>query len=732
MQMRDSELTTSGMPAFFEKSYMFDRVYNARWKFTEGLTFDYNSTVNAIIDEPEGEINTEIKRDSVMTNLRRLGRTKFFRQDFVLNYKLPLDKLPLTDWVTADAKYTAGYNWQAGAIGIADTLGNLAQNRNQFTMAGQFNLQKLYDKSPFLKQLTATTKAKPTTKPSAKVDDPKTKRLRYRIGKVGSKKAKNATVREERKALKLKELKDDYARKHASDSLVTLAADSLFADTIYYTAILDKYWKKQTRYNKRQKRLEEKLAKHNEKLAAKAGKENKEIPISPGLNTVGKILLSVKRVNFNYNVNRSTNLPGYLPRPSYVGINEDMDFSSLRFVTGGQSRDMILNMAEKGWLSKSSVQSMPYQQLLDKKLSLTTTVEPTKGFQLTIEATRNNGANFSEIVRYDRENERFNYESAIRGGNYTISFITMRTAFDRVDSRKNSPVFDKFIQTRNDVKANLDARNPEGPYLLNSQDVILPSFLQAYTGRKSNNPTAFPQIPLPNWRLNYTGLSQLEMFKDIFSSVTLTHGYSSSYSTGNFTSSLLYDASFINLDINEANMLFGRRDPVTGVLVPILVMNQVTITEKFGPLIGINVKTKSDITARLDFNKQRSLTMNLNNAQLTEIKSNDITIDLGFRKKNFKIPFTETVLKNDLTFRFALTLRDNVTYQRKIEDEKQITTVTAGNLNLRINPTLAYMVSKQLTTTAYFDYSLNNPVISNSFRRTNTNFGIQLLYRLAP
>jgi cell surface protein SprA len=124
--------------------------------------------------------------------------------------------------------------------------------------------------------------------------------------------------------------------------------------------------------------------------------------------------------------------------------------------------------------------------------------------------------------------------------------------------------------------------------------------------------------------------------------------------------------------------------------------------------------------------------MNMNNAQLTEIKSSDVTIDLGFRKKNFKIPFTEIVLKNDLTFRFAFTLRDNTTYQRKIENEKQITTVTAGNLNLRINPTLAYMVTDKLTTTAYFDYSLNNPVISNSFRRTNTNFGIQLLYRLSP
>jgi cell surface protein SprA len=730
MQMRNAELTTAGMPAFFEKSYMFDRNYNARWKFTDGLTFDYNSAVNAIIDEPEGEINTEVKRDSVMNNLRKLGRTKFFKQDVVFNYKLPLEKIPFTDFISADAKYNAGYQWSAGAVGMADTLGNLARNTNQFTLAGQINMQKLYDKSPLLKQLTASGKTKPSSK-AAKTEDEKTKRLKFRLSKISEKKSKNAKKREEKKLLRLQALKNDYARKSAADSLISVPADSLFADSLFYADILGKYWKKQNKYLKRQNRLEEKLKKHAQKLTEKAAKEQNQ-PASPALNTIAKVLFSVKKINITYNSNRATNLPGYLPRPSYFGLNENLDMASLPFILGGQSRNMILDMAAKGLISKSSVQTMPYQQTLDKKINLTATVEPTKGFQLTIEASRANGAAFSEIIRYDPTAEQYNFESATRNGNYTISFITLRTAFDRVDAQKNSPVFDKFIAARGDVKAFLDAQNPEGPYLANSQDVILPAFLQAYTGKKQKSPSAFPQIPLPNWRLNYSGLSELEMFKNIFSSITLSHGYSASYSTGNFTSSLLYDADYINLDISEANMLYGRRDPVTGVLVPVLVMNQVSVTEKFSPLVGFNIKTKSDITARIDFNKQRSLTMNLNNAQLTEIKSSDITIDVGLRKKNFKIPFTETVLKNDLTFRFALTLRDNVTYQRRIENEKQLTTVTAGNMNLRINPTLAYMVTKQLTTTAYFDYSLNNPVISNSFRRTNTNFGIQLLYRLAP
>src|SRR3546814_21069232 len=69
-------------------------------------------------DLPEGDIDTDAKRDSIVTNLKSLGRMKDFDQMFTVNYTLPLDKFPVTDWLSAEYRYQASYNWRAGPINI--------------------------------------------------------------------------------------------------------------------------------------------------------------------------------------------------------------------------------------------------------------------------------------------------------------------------------------------------------------------------------------------------------------------------------------------------------------------------------------------------------------------------------------------------------------------------------------------------------------------------------------
>ncbi len=105
------------------KYFTLNRTYNLRWNFSKNLSFEYNSRANAIIDEPDGEIDTEEKKDSIKHNLKKFGRLKNFDQSVTLNYTLPLDKTPATDWLGADYRYQANYNWRAGPLNwIADSL----------------------------------------------------------------------------------------------------------------------------------------------------------------------------------------------------------------------------------------------------------------------------------------------------------------------------------------------------------------------------------------------------------------------------------------------------------------------------------------------------------------------------------------------------------------------------------------------------------------------------------
>ncbi len=106
----------------FVKYFTFNRDYNLRWNLSKGLSVEYTGTANAVIDEPLGDIDTQAKKDSVIHNLKKLGRMKNFNQSVTANYTLPLSKLPLTDWMGADYKFQATYAWKAGTYNKPDSL----------------------------------------------------------------------------------------------------------------------------------------------------------------------------------------------------------------------------------------------------------------------------------------------------------------------------------------------------------------------------------------------------------------------------------------------------------------------------------------------------------------------------------------------------------------------------------------------------------------------------------
>src|SRR5690606_37582698 len=73
---------------------------------------------------------------------------------------------------------------------------------------------------------------------------------------------------------------------------------------------------------------------------------------------------------------------------------------------------------------------------------------------------------------------------------------------------------------------------------------------------------------------------------------------------------------------------------------------------------------------RVEYRKERNVSLNLSNAQVAELNSNDVLVDFGFTKANIRLPFRTkgrtTVLNNDLTFRMGLTIRDTETIQRRL------------------------------------------------------------------
>ncbi|MCR9084318.1 MAG: cell surface protein SprA, partial [Cyclobacteriaceae bacterium] len=317
---------------------------------------------------------------------------------------------------------------------------------------------------------------------------------------------------------------------------------------------------------------------------------------------------------------------------------------------------------------------------------------------------------------------------------YSVTTIMLGTSFSRDDSQNNSPLFQDFENNRAIIKSRLDAQNGStGEYSINGQDVLVPAFLAAYRGQDAaeSNLNPFPKTPLPNWRIDYAGLSRLKGLSDIFTSINITHAYTSTYDASNFSNSLQYQQG-----LELFNRLQEQRLPNEvnddGFFIPIYVLNQVVLSERFAPLIGLDLMTKGRMNFAINYNKERTLGLNFSNSQVTERRSNDFGLNFSYTKAGTKIPFKiqgrETILKNDLTLRMDMKIVDTRQVQRKIEEGS---TVTNGNLNIQIRPTVSYVINQNLNLTFYFDRSINDPRVTTAFKRASTSFGGQLRFNLS-
>ena len=350
-------------------------------------------------------------------------------------------------------------------------------------------------------------------------------------------------------------------------------------------------------------------------------------------------------------------------------------------------------------------------------------------------------AQYQEIYRTDTLGEYQSFNPS-RTGSYSITFISIKTAFIN-DSRDDiSPLFEEFITNRQVVGQRLFQETGIN-YNDNHQDILIPSFLAAYSGTSAGDVqlTSFPSVPLPNWRVDYTGLGKLESMRKQFSSFTISHAYSSSFTVNNYTNSGLYllpEDLLLTNDIENTQPATMVND--AGEYVPQYVMQQVVISERFAPLLKISMRTRSRLNASIEYKTERNLALSLTNAQITELNSKDLVLSLGFTKSNLKMPFKiqgrVRTLKNDFDFRMDLTIKDSKIIQRKFNEgtngeESSVNTITNGNVNTQIRPNIGYALNNRLTLQVYYERSINEPRVTTSFRRTTSSFGVQVRFSLA-
>ncbi len=493
----------------------------------------------------------------------------------------------------------------------------------------------------------------------------------------------------------------------------TFGADIRF-DKFYKNIGLDKLLTKKS-----------KTSKTNAKAPAvkrrSSSKKNIGNQIGEGLYS---LLTSVKNARVNYSENNGTYLPGYLPKVGFLGRDNYSGAlaPTLGFVFGSQI-DIRQKAIENGWLLSRGVNDPYYNNTYSRthlnKLDATITVEPFRDFD--IEFIGNKTYTKSSSQQLDVVDNVLNTSAPVTDyGNFSISSNMIKTSF------KNTNVnFQKFKENRAIIAQRLAQNTGESiiGFGETSQQVMLPAFLAAYSGQNASNVSlnAFRDIPIPGWNVTYRGLMKFKWFKKRFRSFSISHNYNSLYSITSFTN---------NLDYDPQNP-YGETDIVGNYFNKTLFTN-VNLLEEFSPLIKVDMKLKNSVSFACRINKDRGLTLNFNNNTITQINGIEYIVGLGYRIKdlamNFRFGGEVTKVKGDLNIRADLSLRDDKTILRAIDDEND--QVTGGQRLLSLKLFADYSINKNLTASFYFDQSSSKYAISTTYPRQSISSGLSVRYIL--
>jgi cell surface protein SprA len=673
------------IPETYDKYFTMQRDYIMRWDFNRARTlkFDFVATNNSRIDEPAGRLDTKEKKDTVRKNFWNGGRNTIYNQTATFAYTLPTNKIPLLDWAKVDLKYEAGYRW-IGASRLAVNLGNILENSQRQEANMQLDFTRLYSKLRFFRAIEQPPMPKP---------DPATK----------------------------------VSRK--------IVINPLNADGTKKTV---------------------KQIKTEKKAAREARRNNPTLPYVGTVGRIfGKLLTSVKQANFSISDNSNTRLPGYTDSTRFFGQNWNSMAPGMDFVLGRQpDTNWLNNAARKGLITRDSLFNDMFRQTLDQRITFTAQLEPVKDLNITVNFSKNFNKSYTELFKDTTgSGNNFGHLSPYSSGGFDISYISFKTLFGKFDPNKVSATFKTFESYRLIMSQRLGQANPysrnqpvnaEGYYYgygKYATDVLIPAFIAAYTGQDPQSVSLVKQsnsnirtnpfrglLPRPNWKLDFTGLTRIKAVEKIFTNLTISHGYTGNLSMNSFTSALLYQ--------DQSRFGFPSfYDTTSKNFVPFFLIPNITITENFAPVAGIDMTFTNQLQAKIEYTKSRTLSLSLIDFQLSEVRSTELTIGAGFRKRGLKLlgglklpkwlnKSGGNKLDNEINFRFDLRIRDNVTANSRLDQENNF--ATGGSKEITITPSIDYFLNNRVNIKLFFDQRRVNPYISSSAPTTNTRAGVQV------
>jgi len=748
-QMRDlGDLGDNMIPPSFREDFFWNRTLAFQWNLTKNLNITFNSNTNARIESPYVQVNKQLNpddyamwKDSVLQSIRDLGKPMEYKQTFSATYTIPFRSIPALNFLNASLNFNSNYSWQRGAALQDSTieLGNtISNNRTIGLNNATANLLTLYNKIKFLEDANKRFTPKRTIGPAG-------------AGRSGARQPVTANNRNQQTA--------DDKKKKVYEGQVKLSMDSA-------TIVSHQLDNKRLRVTARTVKgklydLKYKVLDNNSIQIKNKDSVNLRLVISqlPPLEesswyrtaqVVARGLMMVRTVGFSYSQSTDMMVPYFRPEigdftgqgSTPIGNSPGWDFAF-----GLTGNDYIEKANNRGWLIKNNENVTPAMMNQMESFKFTGQIEPIVGMRITLNADRTSSRRNQYYFMYDNMPPKIN-------GDFQMSTVSISSAFESANSSNGyySKSFDAFLKNRPVIAGRIsqiytNTTYPNAGFLagtefagqpydpskgvdLNSSDVLIPSFIAAYTGSNpySTGLSAFPALKklLPNWAITYDGLMQIPFINKRFRTFTLEHKYSSIYSVGAFNSFMNWITANGNDNIGFLqNVASGYPFPSSPYDI-----TTVSINEAFAPLIGLNSTFQNNVSLTLKYNRTRNVNLNISSYQITEMLKNEFSLGTGYRFDNFnkvlKIKKTGGAnFNNELKVDATVSYNKVMSLIRKIEDN--LTQAISGDSQTMVKLSADYSLSKMITLQAFFDKQISNPLISSTaYPLTKTSFGVNV------
>ena len=111
-EFRQVEVAGIGLDPLYRRNYLFNYQYGFNYNLTKSLKLNFTASSNNIVRNYMNDNNVPDNTVTIWDKYWDVGDPNQHTQQLTMNYDLPINKIPIFNFVKSTYSYTGNYSWQ--------------------------------------------------------------------------------------------------------------------------------------------------------------------------------------------------------------------------------------------------------------------------------------------------------------------------------------------------------------------------------------------------------------------------------------------------------------------------------------------------------------------------------------------------------------------------------------------------------------------------------------------